>query len=150
MIGFVGSNFEPNIIAVQDILNIASCVHKNIVFLIAGSVNLNFSEKMDAIADNVFFVGYVEELDSYLDLCNAFINPKTVSDTGVETKMFDYLKFDKTIITTEIGGRGFESLGNVITSSISEIPKIINNLSTSAEVRKEETARGSECQDQLE
>lgn len=128
VIGFVGTNFEPNIIAVKNILKIAKKVSKDVVFLIIGSVNKAFIYKKQ-IPPNVIFTGYVNDLDSYLALCNAFINPKTTSDTGIEIKMFDYLKFNKPIISTEIGARGFENFKNtIIVKDIDEIIEIIGKI----------------------
>jgi len=110
VIGFVGSYFEPNIVAVKNILKIARKVPENFVFLAIGSVSKAF--ETISPPSNVIFLGYVNNLDQYLALCDAFINPKTTSHTGIEIKMFDYLKHDKPIIATKIGGSGFEHLKN--------------------------------------
>jgi len=118
VVGFIGTNFEPNIVAVENIIKIASKLSNNVVFLIIGSVNKAFKNKN--VPSNIIFTGYVKDLDSYLSLCDIFINPKTTSDTGIEIKMLDYLKFDKPIISTEIGARGFEKIDTVkIVPSIS-------------------------------
>lgn len=120
VVGFVGAHFEPNIISVENIIQIAKNSHnKDITFLILGKVCDAFKNRKD-LPDNVILNGFVNDLDSYLSVCDAFVNPKTVCDTGVEIKMFDYLKFNKPIITTEIGARGFENFKDVIISSIDQ------------------------------
>ncbi|MHA1665155.1 MAG: glycosyltransferase family 4 protein [Candidatus Njordarchaeales archaeon] len=127
IIGFVGTNFKPNITAVKNIIKIANKAPKDVIFLIIGSVNEAFVNRKD-IPSNVIFTGYVDDLDAYLGLCDAFINPKTTSDTGIEIKMFDYLKFNKSIISTEIGARGFENFKKVIIVPIEKMVEIINKL----------------------
>ena len=113
VVGFIGTNFGPNIVSVRSIIDIAKkMLDSKIVFLIIGNVSEPFYN--DNIPTNVIFTGYVDDLDSYLYLCDAFLNLKTTSHTGLEAKMFDYLKFDKPIIATQMGSSGFENNRNVI------------------------------------
>jgi len=127
VICFLGSLAEHNIIAVKNIFKIATQIRKDIVFLIFGSVKKAF-ENYRFIPSNVKFMGYVDDLFLHLCLCDAFINPKTTSATGIEVKNFDYLLYDKPIISTEIGARGFKGIKNIIIVSIEEMPKIIESL----------------------
>ncbi len=114
IVGFVGTNFNPNIVSVRNIIDIAKkMVDRKIVFLIIGNVSEAFDND-DDIPSNMIFTGYVDNLDSYLYLCDAFLNLKTTTHTGIEIKMFDYLNFDKPIIATQIGSSGFENNRNVI------------------------------------
>ncbi|MEM2780671.1 MAG: glycosyltransferase [Candidatus Bathyarchaeia archaeon] len=122
IIGFVGSAFEPNIVAVKNILKIARDVPSNFTFLIMGSVCKIF-EGLKSPPPNVIFIGHVDNLNQYLALCDAFVNPKTTSHTGIEIKMFDYLKYAKPIISTEIGGSGFEGFENVIICDLGSFPQ---------------------------
>lgn len=126
-VGFVGTNFQPNIVCVKNILKIAKKMPLNVVFIILGSVCNFFKNKKD-IPKNIFFLGYVEDLDSYLNFCDLFINPKTTSDTGIEIKMIDYLKFKKPIISTKIGAGGFENIKGIIISDIGGMSKKIRLL----------------------
>jgi glycosyltransferase involved in cell wall biosynthesis len=112
VIGFLGTLFEPNIIAVKNIIKMASKLQNNVVFLVIGSVNEAF--KKEKTPPNVIFTGYVKDLDPYLALCDAFINIKITPQTGAEIKMLDYLKFDKPIISTSMGVHGFEHCKNII------------------------------------
>jgi hypothetical protein len=113
VIGFVGTNFSPNIISVRNIIDIAEkMLDSKIVFLIIGNISEAFCN--NSIPTNVIFTGYVDDLDSYLYLCDAFLNLKTTTHTGIEIKMFDYLKFDKPIIATQMGSSGFENSKNLI------------------------------------
>ena len=108
MIGFIGSNFEPNIESVETILKIARKMQKtesNVHFLIIGSIKKAFEDQN--IPENVTFTGFVKDIDSCLELCDAFINPKFTSEAGIEIKMLDYLRAGKPIITTKLGIRGF-------------------------------------------
>lgn len=114
VICFVGAYFEPNIIAVYNIIKIAENTNnKDLIFLILGKVCEAFNDRKN-IPDNVIMKGFVRNLDLYLGVCNAFINTKTISDTGIEMKMFDYLKFGKQIISTEMGAKGFENFENIM------------------------------------
>ncbi len=135
VIGFVGTNFGPNIVAVKSIIQLAKSVDDSIVFLIIGSVNKSFDSEAD-LPQNIIFTGYVQDLDYYLSLCDLFINPKTSSDTGIEVKMFDYLKFDKKIISTEIGARGFEDFDNVVITSIDQMPILLRELMENRNVNR--------------
>ena len=111
VVGYVGSNFEPNIIAVNRILELAEEI-PNAIFLVLGTVNEAFEGRK--IPDNVIMKGYVDDLDYHLSCCDVFINPKMSSDTGAEMKMLEYLRHPKKIIATEMGARGFEREKNVI------------------------------------
>ena len=108
-IGFIGSNFEPNVLTVRNILKIAHKMLKinlNAHFLIIGSVKEAFKGYGD-LPENVTFTGCVKDLGPYLELCDVFINPKIISNAGIEIKMLDYLKARKPVITTNIGARGY-------------------------------------------
>ena len=108
-VGFIGSNFEPNIVAVGNILGIAQKMLKtnsNIHFLIIGSVKKAF-EDFDGVPENVSFTGFVKDLDSYIKLCDVLINPKTTSDAGIEIKMIDCIEAGKPIVATKMGLRGY-------------------------------------------
>lgn len=120
IIGFAGAHFEPNIISVENIIKIARNVEDKTTFLILGTVCNGFNDRKD-MSNNVIMKGFVHDLDFYLSICDTFINPKITSDTGIEIKMFDYLKFGKPIISTEIGARGFEKFGNIIISDIDKM-----------------------------
>lgn len=117
VVGFLGSNYTPNIVAVKYILKIAEKLPKDIVFLIMGSVAEVF--KGTKTPSNVIFTGYIKNVKPYLAVTDVFLNLKFTSDTGIEAKMFDYLSCGKPIISTRIGAVGFEHSPNVI---------IVNNL----------------------
>lgn len=114
VIGFLGTNFGPNIVSVRNIIDVArKMLDSKIVFLIVGNVSEAFDNNTN-IPTNLVFTGYVDDLNSYLYICDAFLNLKTTVHTGIEIKMFDYLKFNKPIITTKIGSSGFENNTNLI------------------------------------
>lgn len=136
VIGFVGSAFEPNIVAVKNILRIARNVPSNFSFIIIGSVCKAFERLKPP--PNVIFVGYVDNLDQYLALCDAFVNPKTTSHTGIEIKMFDYFRHTKPIITTKIGACGFEQFENVIICDLECFPQKLVEVLRGSELENRE------------
>lgn len=125
--GFVGSDFAPNIIAVENIIKVSRNVPENIVFLVIGSVKRAFETRRD-ISQRVIFTDYVNELDTYLALCDVFLNPKTTSDTGIEIKMFDYLKHRKPVISTPQGARGFEENQLVMVIDITRFSEVLRSM----------------------
>ena len=127
LIGFIGTNFEPNIISVNRIINIAKKIGNSTAFNIIGSVQVAFKDRND-LPDNVRFLGFVDNLKEELDKCNAFINPKKTSDTGIEIKMFDYLMLNRPILCTLEGARGYEKLNNVVI--LKDDKEIINYIKT--------------------
>jgi len=124
VIGFVGSLFLPNIIVVRNIIKIASKLNKDIAFLIIGNVSEAFKDQ--EIPSNVIFTGFVKDIDSYLNICNIFINIKTTFPTGAEIKMLDYLKFNKPVIAMRFGASGFEKCKNVII--VDSIGKLVQEI----------------------
>jgi hypothetical protein len=128
VVGFIGTNFSPNIASVRNIIDIAEKMLENkIIFLIVGNVSEAFYN--DNIPANMIFTGYVNDMDSYLYLCDAFLNLKTTSHTGIEIKMFDYLRFDKPIITTQIGSSGFEKSKNlIILEDIADAQRLLSEM----------------------
>ena len=129
VIGFLGTNFGPNIVSVRNIIDIANkMLDSKIVFLIIGNVSEAFDKdgSNNNIPANIVFTGYVDDLDSYLYICDAFLNLKTTVHTGIEIKMFDYLKFNKPIITTKIGSSGFENNTNlIVVEDVEDIPRLL-------------------------
>jgi hypothetical protein len=128
VIGFIGTNFSPNIASVRNIIDIAEkMLDSKIVFLIIGNVSEAFYN--NNIPTNMIFTGYVNDLESYLYLCDAFLNLKTTSHTGIEIKMFDYLKFNKPIIATQIGSSGFEKSKNlIVVEDIADTQRLLSEM----------------------
>jgi len=128
VVGFVGTNFEVNVASVEVILKVAEKVLGNVIFLVIGSVKKAFEGRPD-IPSNVIFTGFVNDLDTYLSVCDAFINPKVGLDTGIEAKLYDFLKFNKPVIATKAGAKGFEKFDNmIIADSLSDIVDTLNSL----------------------
>jgi glycosyltransferase involved in cell wall biosynthesis len=127
--GLWGTNFGPNIVLVRNLVDIAKkMLDSKIVFLIIGNVSEAFYNDNN-IPPNIIFTGYVDDLDSYLYLCDAFLNLKTTSHTGIEAKMFYYFKFDKPVIATQIGSSGFENRNMIIVEDIAySLPLLLEML----------------------
>ncbi|KUH34403.1 hypothetical protein APY94_01860 [Thermococcus celericrescens] len=131
IIGFIGSATAHNIDAVEKILELSKKLPSNkFEFWIIGSVGYLFKKQENKTPPNVKFLGFVDDLSTVLKKCDIFINPKFVSPTGIEIKMFDYLKTNKPIISTSLGARGFESIIGkqiFIADSIEEMARIIQS-----------------------
>jgi len=125
VIGFIGSDYGPNMVAVRHILEMAEGLAPEAAFLVVGSVCDRFGG--ETIPENVLLAGFVEDLEAYLHLCDAFISPKSTSDTGVEIKMMDYTAEGKPVFTTAIGARGFEDYPGLVVSEIEEMPEAIRS-----------------------
>ncbi|RJP34662.1 MAG: glycosyltransferase [Actinobacteria bacterium] len=125
VIGFIGSDYGPNVIAVQHILGMAPGLAPEAVFLVIGSVCGRFAG--EAIPDNVMLAGFVDDLEEHLGLCDAFISPKTTSDTGVEIKMMDYMKWGRPVFATAAGARGFEDYPGLIITGIEGMEEAIRS-----------------------
>jgi len=130
-IGYIGSHCPHNVDAVKKIISVADkCNKEKFEFSIIGNVKDAFSK--DSVPKNVKFLGFVESIDKALEECDLFINPKSISETGIEIKTFDYLKYKKPIISTEMGALGFENfIGSriFIANTINEMCNILYSLS---------------------
>ena len=128
VVGFVGTNFAPNIVSVNNIIEIAKeLVDTRIVFLILGNVSASFEK--EALPENIIMMGYVDNLHTYLSICDAFLNLKTTSNTGMETKMYDYLVYKKPILATSVGASGFEDNANLrIISDLINVPMLLKKM----------------------
>ena len=126
-VGFVGSESYANVLTVMYLCKLAKKLPPNIEFMIFGSVAEVF--KSVKIPQNVILKGYVKDLYKDLATCDVFINNKFLPNTGIEAKMLDYIVFNKPIITTPRGARGFRRFKNVIVvNSLKEIEKLLLDL----------------------
>lgn len=132
LIGFVGSSASHNIDAVEKIIELSKKLPSTkFEFWIIGSVGDVFRGQENKLPSNIKFLGFVENLSSILEKCDIFINPKFISATGVEVKMFDYLRFNKPIISTSLGAEGFEELIGkkiFISDSIEEMAELLSSI----------------------
>lgn len=101
---FVGSNYEPNVEAVNHILEMATEIQERrgtVHFVIVGSVG----ESIDDIPSNVTVTGFVNEIESHFDMADIALNP-IESGSGTNVKLIDYLARGIPTITTSFGARG--------------------------------------------
>jgi len=136
VVGFVGAFFDPNIEAVKKIMGIASKVKRSeIKFLIIGSVGKAFIK--ESLPKNVQLTGWVNDIDTYLQECDVFLNPKQSVKGGLEMKVLDYLKYFKPIITTSNGARGFPltNTNSIIDDEVESWHKYILLLADNPELR---------------
>ncbi|MEM0099237.1 MAG: glycosyltransferase [Thermoplasmata archaeon] len=102
---FIGSLYEPNILALKEIERIAENLHE-FNFHIIGSLNRYPKRKK---IPNVIYHGTISENEKDRILNNSFLalNPVLIG-AGRNVKMLDYISHGLPVLTTSIGLRGFE------------------------------------------
>jgi glycosyltransferase involved in cell wall biosynthesis len=103
---FMGSHHKPNIVAVNEIVNIAKQV-RDVYFIIVGGVCDDFSGR--DLPKNIGLMGMVddEEKDVILSLVDCALNPM-MTGSGTNMKMLDYLAAGLPVISTVVGARGLD------------------------------------------
>lgn len=99
---FVGSGHQPNIEAVEYILDIAA-ESDDISVTILGSVCNSFTDS--TTPHNVELCGFVDNLEPYYQRCDIALNPIT-SGSGTNVKVLEYLSYSLPVVTTPFGIRG--------------------------------------------
>ena len=100
------------------------------IFLIIGANPEQLKSK-----DNVRYEGFVDNLDEYLDAADVCIAPLTTG-SGTKTKVLDYMRLNKPIVSTPVGLEGIDSNSymNVCETEINEFSNrlkgVINELKT--------------------
>jgi glycosyltransferase involved in cell wall biosynthesis len=134
---FIGSNWQPNVEAVDEIVKMAK-VSKNLHYLVVGGVGQHFKNHQ---ADNITFTGFVDDINLYIAASDVAINPM-VSGSGTNIKMFEYLAAGLPVVSTAFGSRGLTGNDNgaVISSSLADFPRsisvIVNNVEELLEKRQ--------------
>ena len=115
---------------------------KDVIFLIIGKGN----ERYGCDLPNVFFTGFVEDLDLYMELSDICVAPLAVG-CGTKTKVIEYLVHGKPIVATPVGMEGLEALihdysGDLISivpldSFHEALQRSISNLGRSDEIKVE-------------
>lgn len=97
---FIGSgNYEPNIIAIEKILEELAPALPDVAFVVVGT------NPPETDRENVYTPGFVEELPDALSLADVAICPLTTG-SGTKLKMMDYLAAGLPIVTTSVGAQG--------------------------------------------
>jgi glycosyltransferase involved in cell wall biosynthesis len=106
---FIGGDYLFNIEAAQEMIEIARKMPE-FEFKIVGSV----CDKIQTELSNVSLLGWVSEpeLTSILENSAIFINPMK-HGSGIHLKLAKAMSFGIPIISTQIGWRGFNKLGNL-------------------------------------
>jgi len=103
---FVGSDYGPNITAVEKILQFAERAEREddaVHFLIAGTVCEHFEENYSTIT----LAGFVEDIEEIYGVGDVALNPIT-EGAGSNIKIVDYMARSLPTITTPFGARGFD------------------------------------------
>ena len=111
---FIGSGYRFNIEAAEYIIRDIAPRLPSVLFVIAGGVGGCLSDFLfqQGPATNVRITGLLsdEEKASYLAACDIGLNPM-FGGSGTNIKMFDYLAAGIPVVTTEIGARGIDEIG---------------------------------------
>lgn len=121
---FIGSNYGPNIEAVNFIKNKLAPELPSHVFVIAGGVCNDF------ISENNFIIlGVLDEKDKNLLLVatDIALNP-IFTGSGTNIKMLEYMAWGLPIVTTAVGARGIECNTGTILISKDNQSDFINSI----------------------
>jgi glycosyltransferase involved in cell wall biosynthesis len=131
---FIGSDYAPNIEAVDIITQKIAPACPDVKFVIAGGV---CSRVTSGKAKNVKLIGYVDDTQrlSWLQAADFAINPMC-SGSGTNIKMFDFMAAGLPVISTEIGARGIvnSSTQGIRLADCQDIPAVISTVLKSPEV----------------
>jgi glycosyltransferase involved in cell wall biosynthesis len=132
---FIGSKHTPNIRALESLHEIATLVDNKAIQFVAVGTACN---EVDIDTVNVQQIGFVEEIEPYLEAADFAIHPMT-SGGGTNVKLLDYFKWALPVISTPFGVRGLNVTDNtdVIISKIDGFPDSIEQLHQDQELRKE-------------
>ncbi|MDT3435564.1 glycosyltransferase family 4 protein [Haloarcula sp. 1CSR25-25] len=103
---FVGSDYGPNITAVEKLLQFAEHAEREgdaIHFLVAGTVCDYFEEEYSTLT----LTGFIEDIEEIYDVGDIALNPIT-EGAGSNIKIVDYMAQSLPTITTSFGARGFD------------------------------------------
>lgn len=134
---FIGSDYLPNIIAVENIIKIAKILknrRKDLVFVIVGRVGEHFKHVK---LNNVIFTGVVKDILPYYKAADIAICP-LLSGSGTSLKMLEYLASGLPTITTKVGARGLDVINNkhAIICNIEDFPEMIEYLIDNPDIRE--------------
>ncbi|MGI6092714.1 MAG: glycosyltransferase family 4 protein [Veillonellaceae bacterium] len=125
---FIGSDFPPNLEAVNNIVKFAKALPK-VRFRIAGSICNKFSgHRLPANIDMLGIVSEQQKL-SLFSAADLALNPIAYG-SGTNIKMFEYMAAGLPIVTTPIGARGIDGADGIhfLVCSLEAIPDKINAL----------------------
>jgi glycosyltransferase involved in cell wall biosynthesis len=125
---FIGSDFRPNIEAVEFIcLQLAGSIPE-LTFIICGGVGdvSETAQLRESAPSNVKFLGSVTEAEKvrWLWAADLAINPM-FSGSGTNIKMFDFMAVGLPTVSTAVGARGIE-LGTPPAALVSDIREFQN------------------------
>jgi len=135
---FIGSWHPPNLEALNFIVKLAK-KHKELKFLIVGSVKDYYRQEKGLLRDNVLAFGSVEEAEKLeiYKLADIAINPM-FSGSGTNLKMLDYMSAGIPVITTSVGARGLciQNKTDAIICEPDQFTKKIQELLNNRELRE--------------
>ena len=101
---YTGSNFPPNILSAEQVIELAKEL-PDVEFLLIGSLCEAFSGRK--LPDNVALLGVITEQEKHrvFSLADVALNP-ALSGSGTNLKMLEYMAAGLPVITTLLGSRG--------------------------------------------
>lgn len=132
---FIGSDYQPNVEAVEFIVHDLATKLPSVSFAIAGGIGARFKQKLPA---NVIITGPLSEEQklNWLQAADLAVNPM-FSGSGTNIKMFDFMASGLPVVATATGARGIASQSTdalIVTSSenfATEIRRILDSSSFS-------------------
>lgn len=134
---FIGSWHQPNIIATQFIIGLASTLPEY-QFVVLGSVSGYFDQLDIALPNNFAFAGVVsdEVKQTYFSIADIAINPMETG-SGTNLKMLDYMASGIPVVSTDVGARGLEiPPGFVVIKKLEDFGDGIKQVLSSVDVTK--------------
>lgn len=135
---FVGSNYGPNIAAARRLMNLAERM-PDWTFHIAGAVGHSLTNQPAA---NVRIHGHVstDSLDELYRQAFAFVN-LTTEGSGTHLKVGRALAYGVPVITTTVGGRGYDDRGVIVTPDpVAELTALEHDWEFHADRAREQAA----------
>lgn len=130
---FVGSDYYPNIEAVENLIKISSKLRDDITVDVVGNVCNNFENT----PDNINLLGFVDDIDQIYSNSSIAINPMS-SGGGTNIKLLEFLAKGLPVITTPFGARGLDITHEKegIITELSDFPRWIEYLIDSSQTRQ--------------
>lgn len=140
---FSGALYRPNIEAVKAILDMASQVDGDTVFLVVGRVGEAFRDVAES--HHVRFTGFVDDPVRYFMAADVAVNPMS-SGGGMHLKMLEYMASGLPVVTTEVGARGLRRPWKdyLIVAELSGFAEAVRLLLQDADARERYSRQGRE------
>ena len=112
---FVGSNYRPNVFGlewfIEKVWPLLIFKHDEINLIVIGNVKKYINPEFIDKYDNIQFLGFVDDLQSYY-INSKFVISPLLEGTGIKIKNIEAIEYALPIVSTSIGAQGLESFIN--------------------------------------